>query len=80
MALTGRQKKYAKFCLNEKTRMFVNHRSITGHHNKSYDYENNNKYMQKPKIQYRSPRKCQSHLNQTRFSELFIYDSLDVVL
>ena len=39
----------------------------------------NIKNMQKPKTQNKSPRsKCQSRLNQSRFSGLFIYDSLDV--
>ena len=33
-------------CLNAKTRLFVNHKSTTGHLNKSYAYENNNKYTQ----------------------------------
>ena len=30
--------------------MFVNHKSHTGQNNKSYDYENNNKYMQNQKF------------------------------
>ena len=35
--------------------------------------------MQKPKIQKKSARgKCQSHLNHKRFSENFIYDTLNV--
>ena len=38
----NRSQKYAKFCLNKKGRMFVNHKISTEHHNKSYDYENNN--------------------------------------
>ena len=59
--------------------MFVILISSKEHHNKSYDYENNNKYMQKPKIQKKSARgKCQSHLNHKRFSENFIYDTLNV--
>ena len=31
--------------------MFVNHKSSTGNHNKSYYYENNNKHKWKPKNQ-----------------------------
>ena len=59
--------------------MFVNHRICQKEHtNKSYDYENNNKYMQKPKIQKTARRKCRSHLNHKRFSENFIFDPLDV--
>ena len=35
-------------CLSVKTIRFVNHQLLTGHHNKSYDNENNNQSMQKP--------------------------------
>ena len=64
--------------LNEKARMFVSHKSSTGQRYKSYDYENNNKYVQKPKIQQKSARKCRSHLNHRHLSENFIYDPLEI--
>ena len=57
--------------------MFVSHRTPAGQNNKSYDYENNNKYMQKRKIQQKSARrKCRSHLNHKHFSDNFICDPL----
>ena len=47
------------------------------HHNESYNYENNNKYMQKSKIQLKSARrKCRSHLDHKSFSENLVYDAL----
>ena len=49
IAFNGSQK-YAKLYLNETEIIFVKYKSSTSHHNKSYDYENNNKYIQKPKI------------------------------
>ena len=56
IAFNGSQK-YAKLYLNETEIIFVKYKSsisrmtsVSSHHNKSYDYENNNKYMQKPKI------------------------------
>ena len=59
--------------------MFVNHKSSTGLLNKSYAHENNNKLMQKPKIQEKNARgKCRSHLNHERLSENFIYEQLSV--
>ena len=54
--------KYAKLMLDGTERMFVIHKSPLKHHNKSYDYENNNKYRQKPEIQEKSARrKCRRH-------------------
>ena len=50
MAFIGSQN-YAKFYINETEKMFFNQKKSTGHHKKSYDYENNNnKNMQKTKI------------------------------
>ena len=57
--------------------MFVNQKSSKEDHNKSYDYENN-KFIQKPKIQKSPRRKCRRPLNHKSFSENFIYDPLDV--
>ena len=56
IAFNGRLKS-AKLCLHEKERIFVNHKSSKEHHNKSYDYENNNQENeQKQKIQKKSAR------------------------
>ena len=61
IAFNGNQK-HAELYVKEKEIIFVNYKSSTGHHSKSYDYENNNKYMQKPKNHYKSARsKCRSH-------------------
>ena len=62
-----------------KTTIFVIHRSSTRNHNKSYGFENNNKYRQKPKTQEkRSRRNCLSHLNNKLFNENILYDALNV--
>ena len=58
--------------------MFVNLKSSIRHHNKSYDYENNNKSRQKPKIQKKRLRKSRSHFNHKLFSENFISDPFKV--
>ena len=42
------------------------------------DYENNKKYGQNPKIQEKSPRKYQGHLNHKLFSKNIFYDSLTI--
>ena len=52
--------------------MLVNHNSSIIYNNKSYDYENNNKYVQKPKNSW-------SHLNHRLFPENLIYDLLNVL-
>ena len=48
---------YAKLYLDVKTRMFVGHKLSIRDHNKSDDYENNNKYRQKAKNLAESARK-----------------------
>ena len=59
--------------------MSVIHGSSIRHHNKSYGFENNNKYRQKPKIQKKSARRnCLRHLNHKLFSENFPCDPLNV--
>ena len=64
-------KKYATLCLDGKRMLFVVDQSSIIHQNKSYDYENNNKYRQKSKILLKSARRqCQS--------ENFTYDHLKV--
>ena len=60
--------------------MFFNHKLPTGQNNKSYDYENDTKNMQKPKNRQKSARrKCRSHLKPKRFSENFFYDPLEAI-
>ena len=61
-----------------KTMMFF-YKSSIRHHKRPYGYENNNKYRQLPKIQYKSARrKCRNLLNLNLFSEYFRYDPLKV--
>ena len=53
--------KYAKLFLDRKTRMFVIHGLSIRHHNKTYDYKNNNKYRQKRKSLV---EKCEKRLSE----------------
>ena len=70
---------YATLHLNGKKRLFVAEQSAIKHRNKSYEYQNNDKYRQKPKIHWKSARrKCRSLLVQKLFSESFIHDFLNV--
>ena len=49
-------------CFDEKALLCVIPKSSIGHHNKSYDYENDIKNRQKPKCQWKSGRRqCRSH-------------------
>ena len=57
--------------------MFVIPKSSIRHHNKSYEYENNNKSRQKPKIQ-KGARKCRGQLKHKLFSENLIFDAFKV--
>ena len=57
-------------------RMFVFLMSSIRHQNKSYDYDNNKRSRQKPKNQWKSTRKSQSHLNYKLLREQLIYDPL----
>ena len=41
---------YGNLCLDKETKMLVILHLPIRHHNKSYDYENNNKIKQKPKF------------------------------
>ena len=70
---------YAKLCLNRKLRVSFIPKTSIRHHNKSYDYENNNKSSQKPGRQLKSATKCRSHVNHKLFSEIFIYCPLKVL-
>ena len=45
--------KYAKQCLDKATMVFVRVMSSIERHNKSYDYEKNNKSRPKPKTLYK---------------------------
>ena len=73
------ENKYTKLCPNGKPRMIVGHKSSIRNHSKSYDYENNKKYRQKPKIQEKSARRsCQRLFNHKLFSENFTYDSMNL--
>ena len=60
------------------TGMFVMHRLSIRHHNKSYDYENNNK-TGKNQNSVENCEKCRSQLNRYIFCESFICDPLDVI-
>ena len=71
---TKQQSKNANLCLNEYARTFSSHKSSKEHRNKSYDYEDNNKYTQKTKFQKESA----SNLNHKLFHENFIQDPLNV--
>ena len=55
VALNGRQK-IRQFITQLEGKDICNHKSPTGQNNKSYDYENNKKYMQEPKIHQKSAR------------------------
>ena len=60
-------------------RMFVMHRWLIRHHNKSYDYENKNKNRRKPKISRKvQEEKVEAIQNHKFFSEKFICDPLNV--
>ena len=61
--------------------MFVINMLPITHHNKSYDFENNDKYRQRSKkFSRNAKRKCRSHLNHNLFYKNFIYDPLDVFI
>ena len=47
---------YATLHLNGKKRLFVAEQSAIKQRNKSYEYQNNDKYRQKPKIHWKSAR------------------------
>ena len=45
-----KSKKYTTLCLNENKKMFVIKMSLIRQHLKSFDYKNNDKYMQTQKF------------------------------
>ena len=71
--------KFHKLCLDMKTRILIILRLLIGHHDTSFDNENNSKNKEKRKLQVESARrKCRRILNHKVFPEDFIYDPLNI--
>ena len=68
-------------CLRKTMKMLVMHRWSIWHHNKSYDYENNNKNVRKPKFSRKlQEEKVEAIWNHKIFSEKRICDPMNIFL
>ena len=72
-----KDKKKTNLRLNGKTRMFIITMPSMRRHNRCYDYENNNKYSQKPKKAEMREESFTAKYTYL-FSKNFIYDPLNV--